>query len=77
MVDARGRLRFPEEAGGEHRLAGKLAMQNLERKRGAEGALPHPVHAAHRPLSDEGLDLVFSGDRAADQGVVLHEARRY
>ena len=77
MIDARRGLRLPQEARREHRLPRELAMQDLDRERGAERALPSPIDAPHRALTDEGFDLVFPGDRATDQCLALHEARRY
>ena len=77
MVDARCGLRLAEEAGREHRFAGELPVQDLDGERRPERGLPGLVHRAHRAFADEGFEAVFPRDRAPDECLLLHEARRY
>ena len=77
VVDTRRGLRLAEEARREHRFTGELAMEHLDRDGRAERDLPGLVDRAHRAFADERFDPEFPSDGATEEGLLLHEARRY
>jgi len=74
VVQARRCLGLAVKAGGEHRVAGVLAVQYFDGDGLLEGDLPRAENGAHRPGAEELLDDELAGDGPPDQALVARVA---